>query len=100
MTDRGVTLIEVLVVLVIIGIAVGLTGVAAGIVRDAPDTFPLDVARARERAARIGHPVQLPTDSTILTLLPDGSAMPNRVVVQGTRWRVDPWTAEATREAP
>ena len=74
---RGVTLIEMMVVLVILGAMTGVAAATLGSLR--PPTmqgWKSDVLRARDSAIRSGRPVVLHTDSGYRALLlPDGRAV-------------------------
>lgn len=76
----GVTLLELLVVLVILAISTGITGVALNSApRAAPPTFSARIAHARRDAIRSGRSVTLPLhDSTgvhVVRVSPDGTVL-------------------------
>jgi prepilin-type N-terminal cleavage/methylation domain-containing protein len=83
----GFTLVEVIVVLAIMGMILGVSGVALASLRPTPGSERLRaLAVARERAIRTGQPVRVTTDSilkgsnhsplpTPLLFLPDGRAL-------------------------
>lgn len=86
----GVTLIELLVVLVLLGILLGVSGLALASLRPAPALrWTRDLEGARARAIRTGRPVTVRRladsvgDSTAIRFLPDGRALGPGV---------DPWT--------
>ena len=90
MRGRGVTLVEMLVVLTLMGVLAGIGGLAfASLKRPPEDPWRVALAGAREAAADSGRAVALPADSAhgAVLLLPDG-----RAVGPG----VDPLTAEPT----
>lgn len=88
---RGVTLAEFLVVLVIIGLTAGVSGLAVAALRPPPESDLIStIRRARATAIRQGTPLvtSLELDgpgrpAALLRFLPDG-----RVLGPG----VDPWT--------
>jgi Tfp pilus assembly protein FimT len=88
MIKRGITLVEMLVVLILLGLVGGMSVLAVGRLRR-PDE-PERIARwhrARAAAIRSGQPVAVAGDSgTVVRFLPDG-----RVIGKG----VDPLTGEA-----
>ena len=95
--DRGVTLVELLVVLMLMAIVAGVVGLAmrsAGSFTDGEgiDTEQVAAARARASAVRLGRPVTIviARDSQPLPVraLPDG-----RVVADG-RLGVDPLSGD------
>ena len=75
---RGVTLAELMVVIVILGVMAGVTGVAFATRTPVPDVDArlARVANARADAVRIGRPVTLPLAvngaSYLVTAFPDG----------------------------
>lgn len=92
--SRGVTLVEMIVVLVLMGVLAGIGGLAvASLQRPAADPWRTAVAIARARAIDGGTAVVLAADSThgAVLFLPDG-----RAVGAG----VDPFTGEVTGAAP
>lgn len=99
--EGGVTLVELLVVLVLLGLLAGMSGVAVSALRPRPeDATRAALRQARAEALRTGQEVEL--DLVVpdslggdpprwrLRFLPDG-----RVLGSG----VDPWTGELVREA-
>jgi prepilin-type N-terminal cleavage/methylation domain-containing protein len=74
---RGVTLAELMVTLVLLGVLSGLSAAILGTLRDIKPTARAQVvARARLRAVRTGQSVQLEDDRLGGTLfLPDGRAI-------------------------
>ncbi len=92
--SRGLTLVEVLVVLVLLGLVTGMSALGlAGLrgPRERESDRARAVERARAEAIRTGRPVRLPTDSHgVVLLLPDGRALGPGI---------DPFTGQAT-DAP
>lgn len=87
----GVTLVEMVVVLTLMGVLAGIGGLALASLRQPPgDPWVAAVAKARERAIESGSAVVLAADSAhrSVLLLPDG-----RAVGAG----VDPLTGEVLR---
>ncbi len=88
MTRRGLSLVELLVVLAIMGLLAGVTALAVPPRRQA-DLAGRSIERARLTAIRTGQVVELTVDSvgadgpSLLEFLPDG-----RVLGSG----IDPWT--------
>lgn len=85
---RGVTLVELLVAIVIVGLLAGVVGLA---VRRAPqpseaERLATDVADARRTALRDGRPatieIRLDGAPHAVTALPDGGVIADRVVRQ------------------
>jgi prepilin-type N-terminal cleavage/methylation domain-containing protein len=74
---RGVTLIEVVVTVLVLGLLTGLAATAVGSLRRPPvESWRAAVIRARDSAIRTGRPVILNGDSGYRAfLLPDGRAM-------------------------
>ena len=70
--ERGVTLVELIVVLAILGLVLGVSGLALASLREPPESAEIRaMARARAEAIRDGAPVEL--DSVLF--LPDGRAI-------------------------
>jgi prepilin-type N-terminal cleavage/methylation domain-containing protein len=74
---RGVTLVELIVTLALLGLLSGLAAaMLGGLRRSEPDTRPRELARARARAVRTGTRVRLEDASGASVLfLPDGRAV-------------------------
>jgi prepilin-type N-terminal cleavage/methylation domain-containing protein len=92
-TARGLTLLELLVVLAIMGLLAGISGIAIASLRvPHPDLRAEALARAHARAITDGSAVTVPADSAhaALLFLPDGRAV-------GTG--ADPLTGEVARAA-
>lgn len=97
---EGFTLVEMLVVLVVLGIATGVVGLAAAAL-DQPSERDAAwrIAEARAEAIRSGSAVTVEfPGSAQVTLRADGSATGARIWDGERYWRVDPWTGEARRE--
>ncbi len=70
--SRGVTLVELLVVLALLGLILGVSGLALASLREPSESAEIrDLARARTLAIRNGEPVK--QDSVLF--LPDGRAI-------------------------
>jgi prepilin-type N-terminal cleavage/methylation domain-containing protein len=97
---RGMTMIEVVVTLSILGVLFGLVAVSTVVLEPPPEAdVPRRVGEARREAMRMGAPVTVTFDSLVpVTLYPDGSATLARVADSTGAWRVDPWTGAVTRE--
>jgi prepilin-type N-terminal cleavage/methylation domain-containing protein len=98
--QSGFTLVEVLVTLAIMGVVLGLVAVAGPTLAPPPAAeVPRRIGGARAAAIEQGRPVTLTfSDSSRVTLYPDGSATPARIWDGAVAWVVDPWTAEVRRE--
>jgi prepilin-type N-terminal cleavage/methylation domain-containing protein len=85
---RGVTLIELMVVLVILGVVTSVGTLAVASLRPSPESKRVEgLSRARAAAARSGHAVTIIVDSgAMVRFLPDG-----RTVGAG----MDPLTGDA-----
>lgn len=72
----GVTLLELLVTLVVLGVLVSVSGVAVATLAS-PGTPPAvrDLQTARATAIRTGKPVSLHLDSLTVRFFPDGRAV-------------------------
>ncbi len=77
MTRGGVTLIEMMVVLVLLGVLTGVAAAAFGSLRQPQHTgWESQAIRARESAIRSGRPVVVSGDSGYRAfMLPDGRAV-------------------------
>jgi len=81
---RAVTLIEFLVVLVLLGLLLGVGGLALGALRPSAASQHVRLLEAaRATAIRTGRPVAVGGDSGDVRFLPDGRALGPGV---------DPWT--------
>jgi len=96
----GMTLIEVLVTLTVLGVLFSFAGVSMVVLEPPKDAdIPRRLAVSRRDAVRTGVPVTLSfANGARVTLYPDGSATPARVADTTGAWRVDPWTGAATHE--
>ena len=76
-SSRGVTLIEMMVNLVIVGLLTGAAAAVLGTLRQPElEVWKAEVLRARDSAIRSGRPVLVSTDSGYRALLlPDGRAV-------------------------
>lgn len=77
MIRRGVTLIELITVLVVLGILAGVSALSArlGVAPMAANDQSALIRRARESAVRTGHPVTVTSDGGVAwsaTAYPDG----------------------------
>jgi prepilin-type N-terminal cleavage/methylation domain-containing protein len=76
---RGITLVELLVVLVLVGMLVGMSALAMGRIRGPgldPDESAARIGAARAEAIRAGRPIVLQGDSSGPALfLPDGRVL-------------------------
>lgn len=84
----GTTLVELMVVLALLGLIVGLSGLTLASLRSAAEADPVqDIRRARAEAIRTGRPVRIasargdtvashtPHPTPFVTFLPDGRAL-------------------------
>jgi prepilin-type N-terminal cleavage/methylation domain-containing protein len=70
--SRGVTLVELLVVLALLGLVLGMSGLAFASLRERPESDELrELRRARAEAIRSGAPVR----AASVLFLPDGRAV-------------------------
>jgi prepilin-type N-terminal cleavage/methylation domain-containing protein len=78
-TKDGYTLVEVIVVLAILGLAAGISGLALASLKTPRESQRVRVLReARNQAIRSGRPVRAVFDGSLLTgplFLPDGRAV-------------------------
>jgi hypothetical protein len=75
-STAGITLVELLVVLVLLGLLTTLGAVSVTSLRPPPGAARLDTLRsARARAIRSGTPVTLTHDSAPIRFLPDGRVL-------------------------
>lgn len=93
MTRRGLTLVELLAVLVVFGLITGIAGVAlaAGASGGAHDVVD-ELIAARSAAVRQGTPVEWRRGGTAVRFYPDGSASGGRVVAVSLVIAIDPLT--------
>ncbi|HET7584025.1 MAG TPA: prepilin-type N-terminal cleavage/methylation domain-containing protein [Gemmatimonadaceae bacterium] len=105
----GVTLIELIVVLAILGVMAGVVGVAvrgAGEVREA-DARMAQIQAARSEAIRTGHPIRITIRvgglSYAVSALPDGRVIEDRAItdrsVDVDRWNGYPTTGRVAAAA-
>jgi prepilin-type N-terminal cleavage/methylation domain-containing protein len=77
--NRGVTLVELLVVLALLGLILGISGVALASLREPAESAAVrEMARARAEAIRTGLPARADTTISYLPsplFLPDGRAI-------------------------
>jgi prepilin-type N-terminal cleavage/methylation domain-containing protein len=72
----GVTLLELLVVLVLLGLLLGMSGVAVTSLAAPRASAPVrQMEMARAAAIRSGLPVAVTVDSAVVRFLPDGRAL-------------------------
>lgn len=96
---RGVTLVELLVVLALLGVLTGLAGVTLGSLRAPPVSEPLgELQAARAAAVRTGRPTEWSHETTAIRFRPDGSSSGGIVLVDGVTIRIDPVTGVARLE--
>lgn len=96
--DRGVTLVELLVVLVLLGIITGVVSLSLRSARSLPNGSSIDaaqgaVARARDSAVRLGRPVTIVIDRDAQPIAV--RALPDGRVVADRRIDVEPLTGVA-----
>jgi len=76
MTRRGVTLVELLVVLALFAVVFGVSGLSLASLTPPPEAAKVRaLAAARARAIASGVAVTLVTDSGAVRFLPDGRAL-------------------------
>jgi len=91
MRRSGMTLVELLVVLSLLGLIFGIAGLATGNLRlTRTDLRAGEARRAREQAITWGRPVRATLDSASVLFLPDGRAIGSGV---------DPLTGAPRNEA-
>lgn len=98
MNTRGVTLVEMIVALAILGVVMGLTAVAVRPVAalDA-DSVAVRLSDAHEVAVRTGVPVVLAVGGQTVRFLPDGSSSGGMLRVGDAAYLMDPLTSEVRR---
>ncbi len=73
---QGVTLVELLAVLLVLGLMLGVSGLALGSLRMPKASQSLrDLEQARAAAIRTGVPTSAKMDSMVVRFLPDGRAL-------------------------
>ena len=90
---KGVTLVELIVALALLGLILGISGLALGSLRAPPVSGMiqrLDAARAE--ALRAGRPVVVHLDTIALRFAPDGSSSGGTITTRGLSMTVDPLT--------
>jgi prepilin-type N-terminal cleavage/methylation domain-containing protein len=82
---RGTTLVELVIVLAILGLVTGMTGLAIRSLQPDQESATLQaISRARSQALEQGRPVRLVVDTIgvaipqVLLFLPDGRVLGNR----------------------
>jgi len=84
----GITLVELLVVLVLLGLLTTLGAVSVTSLRPPPEAARLDTLRAaRAKAIRSGVPVMLTLDSVPIRFLPDGRVLGGSADPLTGEWR-------------
>lgn len=72
----GVTLVELLAVLLVLGLMLGVTGLALGSLRRPTQSERVrDLEHARSAAIRTGVATSVRVDSSVVRFLPDGRAL-------------------------
>jgi prepilin-type N-terminal cleavage/methylation domain-containing protein len=97
---KGVTLVELIVALALVGLILGISGLALGSLRppSASGVIPrLDAGRAE--ALRTGRPVVVHVDTIAVRFAPDGSSSGGTIMTGGLSLTVDPMTG-AVHAAP
>lgn len=95
---RGTTLVELLVVLAVLGTALGVAGLGVRALDPPPDAAALVALRdAREQAIRTGRPVTAQVAGTALRFAPDGRALGGPIVLDSLTLVVDPLTGSVRR---
>jgi prepilin-type N-terminal cleavage/methylation domain-containing protein len=88
--DAGITLVELLVALVIVGLLAAIGTVSVTSLRPPLEAARLDTLRsARVRAIRTGAPVMLMLDSLPIRFLPDGRVLGGPLDPLSGAWHYD-----------
>lgn len=91
--SRGVTLIEMMVALTVLGLATAVAGLALVGLRPVPDAGPVSALIAtRDEAIRSGRPLIWGQDTVAVRFLPDGSSSGGRIALENGTVVVDPLT--------
>lgn len=97
--SRGVTLLELLLVLVVMAIAAGVTALGWRAGRTTPAAAVMaELEAARDRAVRGGRVVRWEGPAGSVWFWPDGSATPARLPVEGVVVVVEPLTGVVRAE--
>jgi prepilin-type N-terminal cleavage/methylation domain-containing protein len=90
---KGVTLVELIVALALLGLVLGISGLALRSLRPPPASGAIrQLEAARAEALRTGRPVVVHVDTIAVRFAPDGSSSGGTIVVQGLATTVDPLT--------
>ncbi len=87
----GVTLVELLVVLVILGLVSGVSLLAIPALRPSPEGAQIEeIHRARAEAIRVGQEITMTIDSSPVRFLPDGRVLGGPIDPLTGAWRHAP----------
>jgi prepilin-type N-terminal cleavage/methylation domain-containing protein len=96
---RGVTLVELVVALAVIGVGLGVAGLAVRALEAGPEAQVLrTIDSVRARAIATGEPVVAEIGGRAVRFAPDGSALGGPLVKGSFIVRVDPLTGEVRLE--
>ncbi len=91
----GLTLVELIIVIAILGVLVGVAGVTFTSLRPPTEARVLSVLRAaRSEAIRSGRPTVSHVGELTVRFLPDGSSSGGRVELDGHTFVIDPLSGE------
>lgn len=92
-TSAGVTLLELLLALVLLGLLTAMAGVSGASLSEPPVAATVQaLQRARATALTRGQPVSWTDGTVTIRFLPDGSSSGGWVQAEGLRLWVDPLT--------
>jgi prepilin-type N-terminal cleavage/methylation domain-containing protein len=90
---KGVTLVELIVALGLLGLILGISGLALGSLRTRPASGVIQqLEAARAEALRTGRPVVVRLDTVAVRFAPDGSSSGGAITTGGLSITVDPLT--------
>ncbi len=90
---KGVTLVELIVLLAVVGLMLGISGLALGSLRPPPASGAIrELEAARAEALRTGRPVVVHVDTVAVRFAPDGSSSGGTIMTGGLVVTVDPLT--------